>query len=298
MIVLVAVVLLAAGIAGGYALWVRPLSERLDRRSHALLLFVLLSLAGAFWGALPWWFDTESTFSWDLPPLASRMLGAAALAFVTAAVFALARPARELLRLMLIMVAVYLLPLTLAILAFHLDGFDFSRPVVIGFFAVVALMCSASVYFLAFQPGAPVPGPDRASPPPALAGAWLAAVGVVTLLWGLALFVTDNGFSREIWAWPGDLLSTRLIGVMLLTLAAVAFYALLRPAVVTMALAVISTYGVAGAFANIWQDFLDKPVKQDYVVALGVIGVGSLAFLSWRLASPAPAGQPETATSP
>jgi hypothetical protein len=53
MFVLLAVVLLAAGIAGGYALWVRPLSERLDRRSHALLLFVLLTLAGAFWGALP-----------------------------------------------------------------------------------------------------------------------------------------------------------------------------------------------------------------------------------------------------
>ena len=67
------------------------------------------------------------------------------------------------------------------------------------------------------------------------------------LAWGLALFVTDDGGAKDVWVWPGDALASRLIGVMLLTIAATAVYALVRPATTSMALVVIGTYGIAGA---------------------------------------------------
>jgi hypothetical protein len=54
----------------------------------------------------------------------------------------------------------------------------------------------------------------------------LGLVAAVTALWGLALFVTDSGPSGSIWVWPGDLLTSRLIAVMLLTIAVGAVYAL------------------------------------------------------------------------
>src|SRR4051794_28247372 len=108
--------LLAASLAFGYVLWIRPVESKLDLHTKGVMLLVLLTLAGAFWGALPWWQDeNEKTFSWDLPPLASRMLGAAAIAFVPAGVLALARPTPDKLRLNLVMIVVYLLPLVLAI---------------------------------------------------------------------------------------------------------------------------------------------------------------------------------------
>ena len=100
MIVLLALVLLLAGIALGYVLWIKPIEAPLDLRSKGLLLFIVLTLCGAFWGAWPWWFDEKSSFAWDLPPLASRMLGAAAFAFVVGGLFTLIRPSQYKLRLM------------------------------------------------------------------------------------------------------------------------------------------------------------------------------------------------------
>lgn len=167
----------------------------------------------------------------------------------------------------------------LAIVALHLDYFDFKRPIVWGFFLISGGMSLATLYFLFVQPE--LSPPEDASPatqPPYLR-AWLGAVAAVTVAWGLALFATDDGGQKDIWVWPGDPLASRLIGAMLLTIAASCVYALLRPGATFMALAVVATYGIAGAAANYWQEFLNKPVKEGYVVVLGVMGAVSLIVL-------------------
>ncbi len=284
MLVLLALVILLASIAIGYVAWIKPLESELDVRSKAALLFIVLTLFGAFWGSMPWWFDADASFAWDLPPLASRMLGAAGFAFVVGCLFTLVKPSYDKLRLMLVMIGVYMLPITAAILAFHLDRFDFGEPVVWGFFPLVVIMCSATMYFLVNTPvigQRPTATADQQAP----IRIWLVAVATITLLWGFALFVTDDGFSKDIWAWPGDLLSSRLIAVMLLTLASAAIFAIVYPSTSRMALSVIAVYGLAGSLANIWQDFLDKPVNHDYVGVLGLIGVVSCLLLVWPAAS-------------
>lgn len=282
MLVLVALGILLVSITCGYVLWVKPLEATLEVKAKACLLFILLTFFGALWGFAPWWLDDESSFAWNLPPLASRMLGAAALAFVVGGLFTLFRPTHARLRVMLLMIGAYMLPLAVAIIAFHLDRFDFGEPVVWGFFPLVVIMCTAVVYFLAETPLVVVDSAVLDAGIHPVVRIWLLSVGVLTLVWGLALFVTDDGFSSEIWAWPGDLLSSRLIAVMLLTLAAVAFGTMYYKAATTMTLAVIAIYGLAGAVANLWQEFLDKPVKQDYVIALGVVGIVSAALLLWQ----------------
>src|SRR3954468_20749459 len=129
MFVVIGALLLAGSLAFGYFLWIRPVESKLDLHTKGVMLLVLLTLAGAFWGAVPWGQDeNEKPFAWALPPLASRMLGAAAIAFVPAGVMALAQPTPDKLRLNLVMILVYLLPLVLAIVALHLDYFDFARP--------------------------------------------------------------------------------------------------------------------------------------------------------------------------
>jgi hypothetical protein len=117
---------------------------------------------------------------------------------------------------------------------------------------------------------------------PSLLKGWLIAVGVVTALWGLALFVTDDGSSELVWAWPGDLLSSRLLGVMLHTVASCAIYSIVYPRTLDVTLAVCATYGTFGALANIANDLYSRPVKESYVVVLGVIGVVSVLLLLAR----------------
>ena len=287
MFVVLGAVLLLGSLAFGYVVWIRPHESRLDLNTKAVMLLVLLTLAGAFWGAVPWWQDeNEKTFSWDLPPLASRMLGAAAIAFVPAGVIALARPTPSNLRLQLVMLVVYLAPLVLAIAALHLDYFDFSRPIVWAFFGISGGMSLAALYFLFVSPElslAEDASPATQSP---YLRVWLVAVAALMVVWGLALFITDDGGQKDIWVWPGDALASKLIGVMLLTIAASCIYALLRPGATFMALVLTAVYGIAGALANYWQTFLDKPTKDGYIVVLGIIGLVSLALLAARAVVP------------
>ena len=228
MLVLLAVAQLLTGLAIGYALCVRPRESRLDTRGKLYLLFCILTLCGAAFGAIPWWFDNDEAFAWNLPPLASRMLGAAAFSFVVAGVLVLINPTVEKTRLLMLMNFVYLVPLVVAILLFHTDRFEFDSAVVWGFFRLAAIMVSATTYFLFRTPYAGEdPGPQRDVP--SLLKGWLVAVAVVAALWGMALFVTDDGSSELVWAWPGDLLSSRLIGVMLVTVASCAVYSVVYP---------------------------------------------------------------------
>lgn len=79
--------------------------------------------------------DHPSSFSWDLPPLASRMLAAAGWAFGVATLAALQRPVPH--RTGLLMLATYLAPLLAAVLLFHLDPY---APITYAFFAIVLLL--------------------------------------------------------------------------------------------------------------------------------------------------------------
>ena len=80
-------------------------------------------------------------------------------------------------------------------------------------------------------------------------------------LWGLALFVTDDGPWGLIWVWPGDLLTSRLIAVMLLTIASGAVYALRYADVSRVMLGVIAVYGFGVMLANLWNILANLPVN-------------------------------------
>ncbi|MFN2138189.1 MAG: hypothetical protein ACK2UK_19695, partial [Candidatus Promineifilaceae bacterium] len=171
----------------------------------------------------------------------------------------------------------------------HLDVFDFAAPVTIGFFTIVALMVLADVYFLLRQPAVfPDTAVDLASPPAAVR-AWLAIVALITAFWGLALFLTDGGPSDLIWLWPGDLLTSRLIGVMLLTMAAGAVYSQSARGTARPMLAMILVYGLGIALANFWNTFTGKPVKPSYTIVFAIFALVSAVLLLWD--QPQPAGQ-------
>ncbi|MBE7528911.1 MAG: hypothetical protein HND44_20240 [Chloroflexi bacterium] len=112
---------------------------------------VILTGVGGFVGAFGWWFDVRASFSWDLPPLASRMLAAAAWAFAVGCWQALARPSLPRLRLIIIMLFVYLTPLAAAIVLFHLDRFDWTAPITYAFFVIVLGMVALTIWHL-FHP--------------------------------------------------------------------------------------------------------------------------------------------------
>jgi hypothetical protein len=270
-------IVLAGGLFAGYRLWIAPRSAA-GTEAAVLLALIVLTLLGGLFGSPAWWFDHEDAFSWDLPPLASRMLAAAGFSFVTASLYALVSPSRPRLRLHLVLLAVYLAPLVLIILIAHLDRFEFGEPIVWAFFLIAGGMTAASLYFLARTPQVLEPEP-AGSPPAEDVQAWLLVIAVVMLLWGAALFVTDDGFSRLIWVWPGDLLSSRLIGVMLLAIGAGALYSRRSVAATSMMLATAATYGLFVVAANLWSLTLDAPVREAYVIVFAVIGVGSLAFI-------------------
>jgi hypothetical protein len=268
---------LVALVGGGYWRWVRPRAT--DFQGRGLLLLIVVTLVGGLLGSTGWWFDVPSSFSWDLPPLASRMLAAAGWAFGVATLAALRRPDPHRLRLALLMLAVYLAPLLVAILLFHLDRFDPRAPITYAFFAIVLALTVPALWYLARQPVIVPPGPDAARQPAAPVAAWLTLVAVATAAWGAALFVTDRGPARLIWAWPGDLLTSRLIAVMLLTIAAGATYSLRGADAARIMLGVVAVYGGGVVLANLWNILAGRPVNPAYLAAFGVMALVSAALL-------------------
>jgi hypothetical protein len=99
---------------------------------------------------------------------------------------------------------------------------------------------------------------------------------VLTALWGLALFLTDNGGSALIWVWPGDLLTSRLIAVMLWTVAGTAVYSLRSQDALRVTLAVMVAYGIGVVVANVWHMAAFKPL---YVAFFAILAVGSAILL-------------------
>ena len=284
---LLAAVLLGSTMWLAYRKWVRPHKD-LDWQQRGALLLTLLAFAGGLLGSPFWWLDEPRSFAWDLPPLASRMLASAGLSFFVLCLLALQRPTFRRIRLVMLLLFVYLAPLATAIFLFHLDRFDPALPITYTFFATAIVMTVASTWYLV-RPSrailADTQGDTVASD--ALVKVWLSAVTLVTGVWGLALFITDRGPSDLIWVWPGDLLSSRLIGAMLLTIAAGSAYSLRNAKLSQVMMATTSVYSLGLAIASLWNVVAGKPIKLAYLVGFGVIFVVSV-FLQVRIRSSKP----------
>lgn len=271
-------VVLLGGIGAGYMRFVRPRAGELDLQARGLLVLLIVTMVGGLVGSTGWWMDSPQAFSWDLPPLASRMLGAAAIAFAWLNLLTLHKPSWGRVRLALIMLVIYLGPLAVAIVLFHLDRFDAEAPITYTFFLVVIGMTVSGLWYLVRQPVI-IPHTEN-SPPPPLTLRWLMSIAALLGVWGLALFVTASG-TDAIWVWPGDLLTSRLIGVMLLALACGALYSLRSDDLACVMLSMLVIYGAGVVLANVIQLVGDKPVKPVYAGVFGAMALVS-AILLWR----------------
>lgn len=271
--------LLLAGVAGVGIYNVRHGAEIAAFSQKLYLLLAAFAIVGGFVGATAWWVDYRGSFAWDLPPLASRLLAAAALAFGVTGFVALGRPTTAHVRYHALMIAIYLGPLAVAIVLFHLDRFDFAAPITPAFFALVVPMTAASIWLTFFPRGLKPEQPGDAAPPTPAVALFLRAVVAVFGLWAIALFAVDDGPSRLVWVWPGDLLTSRLIAVMPLTLAATALASLRSALLARTTLALLAVYGVAGSAAGLMNALAGKPVPALYVIAFAGFGLVALALL-------------------
>ena len=276
---LIGLLLLLGALGGGFGLLRQRYALPLTAQQQGMLLLTLLTLGGGFIGAIAWWLDVAYSFAWDLPPLASRLLAAAGWAFALACGLALRHPTQRHLRLIMLMLVIYLAPLAVAILLFHLDRFDPSAPITYAFFAVVGVILLPALWFCWRPVGIVAERPSDQRPPKSVVQGWLGLVALCLGLWGLAIFVTHQGPSSLIWLWPQDLLASRLIGVMLLTLAAAALYSLRYATLARTTLATMVVYGVGGVAATLWNTLAGKPVPVAYVGALGLLALGALLLL-------------------
>ncbi len=273
-------VLLIAGIVFGYWRWARPHESILNKQSRGLLLLTILTLMGGFVGSPFWWADELRSFSWDTPPLASRMLASAGWSFVVVCYLALRRPSRRRLRLVLLLLFVYLFPLTIAILLFHLDRFDFAAPITYAFFAIVVLMDVATGWYLLRQPAVLPDQPQDKELTDRIVRYWMLFAAVLTGVWGLALFITDSGPIAAVWVWSGDLLSSRLIGIMLLAIAAGLLYSFRFRDASQVMLATLITYGAGLAVASLWNLIFGKPFPLSYFAVFSTVALVSLVVFT------------------
>ena len=217
-------IILLGGIGFGYWRWARPYMAQAGSWGKGLLMLLVVTGVGGFLGSPFWWLDLKQSFAWDLPPLASRLLASASVAFGVGCYLCLQRPTTQRVRLIFLLTMIYLMPLVVAVLLFHLGRFDFTAPLTYSFFILAVGIGSLSLVYLLRQPI--IIGEELCDTAPAsgLTRAWLILVGLLLGVWGLALFITDSGPSDLIWVWPGDLLTSRLIAAMLLAIAVTAFY--------------------------------------------------------------------------
>lgn len=275
---ILAAVILGTGIGLAYLKWVGPLGNLVNRQNLGALLLALLALIGGFVGSWFWWVDEPRSFAWDLPPLAARMLASAGWSFFVLCLVALQRPTFRRMRLVMLNLFVYLVPLAVAIVLFHLDRFDTAAPITYTFFATALVMAAASTWYL-FRPVRVLPDTRQdAQLTNPMVRSWLLLIAVLVGVWGLALFITDRGPSDLIWVWPGDLLSSRLIGVMLLTIASGSLYSLRFADSAKHMLSMTMMYSLGLSVASFWNVLAGKPVKFAYLVVFGVIFLVSIAI--------------------
>jgi hypothetical protein len=270
----VAVIVLLAAMAAAFARWGREPGEG---RGSPVGRFVLIATAvGGLIGTPFWWLDLPPSFAWDLPPLASRMLGVAALAFGVTGIAVLEHPSAARERLFYMLILVYLVPLALAAVTLHLDRFDFARPVTYGFFAVVIVLCVGSALELSrgkdaglvqFAPGGTVRG-------------WLLVAGLTLAVWGAALFLVPTAPYPLVFNWPQDELSSRLIAAMLMTVAVAFFLSRHDAGLARLALLFAGVYGIGVVAAGMMNAAGGKPMPLLYVTGFGIVGLVSLGLLA------------------
>jgi hypothetical protein len=207
------------------------------------------------------------------------MLAAAGWSFVVVSYLALRRPSHRRLRLVLLLLFVYLFPLTIAILLFHLDRFDFSAPITYAFFAIVVLMDIATAWYLLRQPTILPEQPQDREPTGRIVRLWMIFTAVLIGFWGLALIITNSGPIAVIWVWSYDLLSSRLIGVMLLAIATGLLYSFRFRDVAQVMLVTLVTYGVGLAAASLWNVIIGKSFPTSYFVVFSGVSLISLLLL-------------------
>lgn len=280
---ILALLTLVGGVALGYRRWIAPRRATLTPLALGLLALLVLTFTGGLLGSPFWWLDAPQSFAWDLPPLAARMLAVAGWTFAVLCFLVLERPTTHRVRLALILLNVYLAPLVVAVLAFHLERFNFAAPITYGFFILAGGMTIIGLWYL-FRPPVLMPADSTSTQPVGwLMQGWLATVTVVLALWGLALFITDNGPSTLIWVWPGDLLTSRLIAVMLWAIAAGAAFALHRADTARLMLVVLTTYGLGVTAANGWSVLSGKTIQFSYLIAFGLMGlISALGLVAQR----------------
>jgi len=274
--------ILFGGVLWGWRRWIKPHAQ-LPWLAKAFLALIILTLMGGFIGSPFWWLDVQQSFSWDLPPLAARMLASAGWSFAVMCFLALERPTTPRLRLVLLVLFVYLAPLVAVILLFHLNRFDFAAPITYAFFMIAGGMSLVALGYLLRQPVI-LPSETRDAAPLATGPrAWMASVAVIMGLWGLALFIRDHG--PLIWVWPGDLLTSRLIGTMLLAIAAGAAFALRYADTARLLSSLTLTYGIGVVLANLWSVLAGKPIQLSYLIAFSLLGLGSAILLRQKTTS-------------
>jgi hypothetical protein len=282
-------VVLFGGLWIGWRRWVNPYRIGLDAQGSGMLTLAVLAVAGGLIGSPFWWVDYPGSFSWALPPLAARLLASAGFAFAVAGSYALEQKQQQLIRSYIVMLAVYLAPLVVAILLLHLNRFDWGAPITYGFFVVAGGMAAAAIWHLARGTAL---GPEFSGLPeqplPSMLRAWLWLVAIITGLWGLAMFLYPQGPFPQIWVWPQDPLTSRLIASMLLTLSTGALLGLRSAAQARMSLWMFVTYGVGAALACFWNMSAGIPVPMTYAVAFCVLGLISITILLFRFRCVAP----------
>src|SRR5215207_90077 len=162
----------------GYRHWISP--RQVGIQGKGMLLLCVVTLVGGLLGSTGWWIDDPRSFSWDLPPLAGRMLASAGWAFGVATLAALHRPVPHRTRLVMLMLAVYLAPLLVTAPLFHLERFDPAAPITYVFFALVLTMTVAALWYLYRQPVIVPNEPADSLAPTALVGRWLGLVAAVS----------------------------------------------------------------------------------------------------------------------
>ena len=264
----------------GWRRWIAPYVHDLHADGMGMLLLAVLAITGGLIGSPFWWMGDPSSFSWTLPPLAGRLLGAAGFSFAVIGCYVLESRQQQLVRAYIVMLAVYLAPLVAAILLFHLDRFDWSAPITYAFFIVAGGMAAAALWYLVRRTTLGKGFQDApAEQLPIFMRSWLWLVALVMGLWGLAMFVYPSGPWPQVWVWPQDPLTSRLIATMLLTLCAGALMGLRSVAMARMSLWMFATYGTGAAaacFCNLTQG---KPVPAAYATAFCALAVVSLALL-------------------
>lgn len=271
--------LLCAMVLGGWLRWIKPYEATLDLQQKGLLALVILTIAGGAGGGVFWWMASPLSFSWQLPPLAFRMLGAAGFAFGITGFYVMHRRRALLIRAYIIMLAVYLVPLVGAILLYHLDRFNWHAPVTYAFFIISGGMAAAAIWFIACRTMPPFDDDNPRRAPSALVRSYLSLVVVIFGAWGLTMFIFPSGRLPQIWVWPQDALTTRLIATMLLTIGAAGILGCANTEAVKMSACMFVAYGVGVMVACALNASMGRPIPFTYLVAFALLALTSVPLL-------------------